>query len=659
MPFTTCDRTKKVDIRMGSGQAGMEPRTLVQNFDEMVKKYGDRPALHQKVIGKGEKAVDTPWTTWTWSEYRNNADSFAKALISIGFEKHDVINILGFNAPEWFFSSFGAILAGGIGAGIYATNGEESCKYISDHSEAKVVVVEGIKQLEKYYDIASDLTNLKALVVYGSDTVPDDAKDKTSIPVYSFEEFLKLGTSVLDEDLKSRSDAVEASEVSTLIYTSGTTGPPKAAMITHDNLTWTSSTMLSYAFPKPLGPDDHFISFLPLSHIAAQALDMHCAMASGAQVWFAQPDALKGSLGATLKEVRPTVFFGVPRVWEKIYDKMQMVAKATTGIKKKIGSWAKSKSTEHWESHQFGGSMKSPTFYGLSSKILLKIHCALGLDRCMLCLVSAAPIDVKILKYFASINIPIVECFGQSECTGPHLSNTLTDWKIGSCGRPLPGTVTKIDPETGELQYSGRHIFAGYMGMEDITNEAVDSEGFLHSGDVVKIDECNREGMEGPSGFVTITGRIKEIIITAGGENIPPVLIEENIKDALPALSNCMVIGDKRKFLSILFCLQVEIDEEGVPSNKLTGLSLDTSKKIGSKAITSDDAKMCELWKAHLDEGLKVANSKATSRAQNVAKWTLHTTDFTEKTGELTPTLKLKRKVTEEIHDTIIEAMYA
>ena len=335
---------------------------------------------------QGKSAVETEWTTWTWKQYRENVDAFAKALISIGFEKADIINIIGFNAPEWHFSNYGAIAAGGISAGIYATNGPDACKYISDHSEAKVVVVEGVKQLEKYYSIAKDLKNLKALVMYGSDDVPADIKDNLSVPVYKFDDFLTLGESVSDSALKAREDEQKPNEVTSLIYTSGTTGPPKAVMITHDNATWTSRAQLS-TMGRSLDNDDHIISYLPLSHIAAQMLDMYCPMATGAQVWFAQPDALRGSLGNTLKDVRPTIFFGVPRVWEKIYDKMQEVAKSSTGLKKVISTWAKKKATKYWKHHQYGGSMKSPAFHGLSKKILGVVRVALGLDRVSDCYV--------------------------------------------------------------------------------------------------------------------------------------------------------------------------------------------------------------------------------------------------------------------------------
>jgi long-chain-fatty-acid--CoA ligase ACSBG len=430
-------------------------------------------------------------------------------------------------------------------------------------------------------------------------------------------------------------------------------------MITHDNITWTVKTMLQYTPKGMLDATDVVVSYLPLSHIAAQQIDLYMPAGTGCQVVFAQPDALKGSLAATLKEARPTLFFGVPRVWEKFYEKLQEVARTSTGIKKVLSTWAKAQALAYWEGQQVGSTPSHPLFLFLARKLLHKAHVALGFDRCQGYFVAAAPIEVKILQYFASLDIPIMEIFGQSECTGPHTSNTTNAFVFGSCGRPLVGTSTRVDPSTGELTYTGRHIFAGYLGMPDKTAEAIDPEGWLHSGDVVRIDENHDPRIPPPSGFVYITGRIKELIITAGGENVPPVLIEEALKGAMPALSNAMVIGDKRKYLTVLLCLQVEVDGEGVASNQLAGRALDVGKEIGSTAKTTDEARKDPKWQEYFEKGLKAANTKATSSAQKVGKWSLLDTDFTEKGGELTPTLKLKRSVTAEKYSQVIEAMYA
>jgi long-chain-fatty-acid--CoA ligase ACSBG len=223
------------------------------------------------------------------------------------------------------------------------------------------------------------------------------------------------------------------------------------------------------------------------------------------------------------------------------------------------------------------------------------------------------------------------------------------------------GTESKVDPSTGELCYRGRHIFMGYMYMPEKTAETIDEEGFLHSGDVATFDDCNKQEIpEGPSGFMKITGRIKELIITAGGENIPPVLIENEMKAAMVALSNCMVVGDKKKFLTMLISVKTEVDlETMLPTNKLAADSLHIGKQIGSSATTTEEVAADPLWKEYFEKGRKEANSKTTSNAQVVQKYALLPTDFSEKAGDLTPTLKLKRNVVAEKYADLIESLYA
>eukprot|EP00981_Chlorochromonas_danica_P012255 scaffold4731_cov175-Ochromonas_danica.AAC.1 len=383
-------------------------------------------------------------------------------------------------------------------------------------------------------------------------------------------------------------------------------------------------------------------------------------MALGASVYFAQPDALKGSLTVTLKEVRPTFFFGVPRVWEKVQEKMAAMGRANTGILRAVGEYAKKLGIEKSKAHQYGGSRGTPCCFGcVNALILNKIKEALGLDRCKGCFTAAAPIAPETLWYFASLDIPVFEVFGQSECTGPHTVCAPACWKIGSCGRPMRGTQSYIDPNTGELCYRGRHIFMGYMYMPKETAETIDADGYLHSGDVAEFDDNDDELIPKPSGFMRITGRIKELIITAGGENVPPVLIENEMKAAMLALSNVMVIGDKRKFLTMLVSLKVVVDPEtGTPTDKLAHDALFEAKRIGSTATTYSEAKEDPLWKAYIDAGMKAANKKATSNAQIVQKWVWLPEDFCEKHGELTPTLKLKRKVVNDKYAALIDGMY-
>jgi len=649
MKYSTSDASDVVDIRVGLDGEGSnaEPTTVMKVFQDTVAKFGDRDALHVKRsrIEDGQVVYDDAWTKWTFKEYYNDVIRFAKALTHYGFQQHKCINIIGFNSPEWVIANMGAIAAGGIAAGIYTTNNAEACHYVAEHSEAEVVVVEDVKQLNKFISIQKDLPKLKALVMWTGE-VPEGTQ--CGVPIHTFSQFLALGAEISDNDINARIDATLPGHCATLIYTSGTTGPPKAVMISHDNLTWTSKRFMD-DLPVRLTHEERSISYLPLSHVAAQMLDIHCPITVGSRCYFARPDALKGSLKGTLSEVRPTYFFGVPRVWEKFYETMMALGRSTTGIKKSIGSWAKGKGAEKTRLNQFGNGGGAPSGFGCANALILKkVKNALGLNECKLCFVGAAPISTDILQYFGSLDIPIYELFGQSECTGPHTTNFAGQWKIGSIGKTMSGTSTKVVESNKEYCYKGRHVFMGYMKMPDKTAETIDAEGWLHSGDVATADN---------DGFWSITGRIKELIITAGGENVAPVLIEDEIKRELPAIGNVMVIGDKRKYLTCVIGLRTEVDENGRPMEKLTGDSERLGKEFGSKATTWKEASTDEVWLKHIEEGITRANAKAISNAQKVQKFKI-VEDFSEKGGELTPTLKLKRSVAAEKHSALIEEMY-
>jgi long-chain-fatty-acid--CoA ligase ACSBG len=340
---------------------------------------------------------------------------------------------------------------------------------------------------------------------------------------------------------------------------------------------------------------------------------------------------------------------------------MAQIGRESTGIKKSLATWAKGLGADHCARMQYGRGGGSGCGYGCANSLVLsKIKEALGLSAARMCFTAAAPISEETLLYFASLDIPVYEVFGQSECTGPHTVSCRSQWKIGYCGRPLLGTETMIVPGNQELCYRGRHIFMGYMYMPDKTAETIDADGYLHSGDVAAFDNDADPRVPAPSGFMKITGRIKELIITAGGENIPPVLIENEMKAAMLAISNCMVVGDRMKYLAMLVSLKCEVNPEtGEPTDKLAADSLFVGGQIGSTATTMSEAAADPKWKKYIDDGVKVANSKTTSNAQIVQKWRMLPVDFSEKAGELTPTLKLKRNVATEKNAGLIAEIYA
>ncbi|XP_077087850.1 long-chain-fatty-acid--CoA ligase ACSBG2-like [Siphateles boraxobius] len=633
-------RDKPVKLRMNALELSSEPpMTVHQMFMATVQKYGDSPAL------RGKK--DGAWVTLTYKEYYQHSRAAAKSFLTLGLERFHGVGILGFNSPEWFIADVGCILAGGLATGIYTTNSPEACQYVAANCEANVLVVENNKQLIIILQVRDQLPHLKAIVQY------NDELEQKLPNLYTWAEFMKLGENVLDAELDALIDSQKANECCTLIYTSGTTGNPKGVMLSHDNITWTASSAGHMVRLKMA--EEEVVSYLPLSHVAAQVQDMWICMRFAAVTNFAEPDALKGSLANTLREVRPTSFLGVPRVWEKMQEAMKAVGAKSSVMKKKIGDWAKGIGLQA-SYNAMNGDSSVPWGFTLANHLVFKnVLKALGLDRCRACYTGAAPITKDTLEYFMSLHIPVFELYGMSESTGPHSISCAEGYRIMSCGKVLTGCKTKLDkPDSdgnGEICFWGRHVFMGYLNMPDKTEEALDAEGWLHSGDLGKHDSND---------FLFITGRIKELIITAGGENIPPVPIEDALKEEVSIISNVMLVGDKKKFLAMLLTLKCNIDDNGDPTDELTPLGVEFCRQhgvIASKVSEIISKKEPAIYKA-IQEGVDRVNAKATSNAQRVQKWTLLPQDFSISGGELGPTMKLKRPVVSKMYQEEINKFY-
>ena len=449
--------------------------------------------------------------------------------------------------------------------------------------------------------------------------------------------------------MEDRLSRIAINQCCGLIYTSGTTGLPKGTMMSHDNLTWTARS--SNSFVK-MTPDDILLSYLPLSHSAAQMTDIWMTLECGASIYFANRDALKGSLGKTLKEVRPTVFLGVPRVFEKMMEKMQEMGKSAGALQRSFASWAKSVGL--WHNNRDSEGEGLGIAYPIAKKLVFdKVKDKLGFDRCRLIGVGAAPTSKETLDYFSSLDITLLECYGMSETSGPHHGNTPSQNIKGTVGQNLPGCRTKI--EKGEVCMRSRNVMMGYLFNREETEKAVDADGWLHSGDVGVLNEDTS---------LKITGRIKEILITAGGENVPPIIIEDTIKSELPCISNAMVVGDKKKFLSCILTLRVTVDPETMnPSNELSPITIDWLEGIGVKAKTVEEVLKEDTSDHHrfiraVQEGVDRANSKAISNAQRVQKWIILNEDFSIGGGELGPTMKLKRHFVLEKYSAQINNIY-
>ncbi|KAI5708128.1 hypothetical protein M8J77_016743 [Diaphorina citri] len=575
------------------------------------------------------------------------AGGLAKAFLKLGLERYHSVCIIGFNAPEWFYSDLGAIYAGGFAAGMYTTNSPEACLHCLVTSDANICVVEDDKQLEKILKVKAQCPKLKAIVQY------EGKPDKPG--VISWDELMELGRAAPDESLDRVLETIATNECCTLVYTSGTEGASKPVMLSHDNITFNAACIIQYF--KLESAALSVISFLPLSHIAAQTVDIYSVMTVAATLWFADKNALKGSLINTLLEVRPHVFLAVPRVWEKIHEKLMAVGKQTTGVKRWIANYAKSTSLQHYMAYLEKNVSEPYTYRLVRWLILSKVKQAMGLDRCRVSLSGAAPISTELKRYFLSLDIPICEVFGMSECAGAHTVSAPDDFKLDGVGRTIPGTQTKIvDPDeegNGEICLKGRHIFMGYLRLPDKTESTIDKEGWLHSGDVGKVDE---------DGFVQITGRIKELLITAGGENVAPVPIEHIVKSELPVLSNAFLVGDKKKFLSMLLALRTKMNADtGEPLDELETDTKDWLKSLGvdnintlSELLEKKPEAVYKATQAAIDR----ANLKSISNAQKIQKFEFLPADFSIPTGELGPTMKVKRPFVVKKYQSIIDKFY-
>jgi long-subunit acyl-CoA synthetase (AMP-forming) len=592
------------------GANGSKQRVM-DVFERTVRSHGPKPALKVKRNGA--------WKTFSWNEYRQQVRQVARALISLGTQPGGGVAIIGYNCPEWFFADVGAIYAGLVPAGIYTTSSPEQCAYIAGHCEAPVVFVENQEQLEKFLSVRDKLPALKAIVLMrGESTAPG---------VYSWTKFLELGLNTPESEVDRRVAAQSPDAMATLIYTSGTTGTPKAVMLSHDNLTWTAAAAADLVGGQP---DDQVISYLPLSHIAEQVVSLHGPMSFGACVWFAES---METLGETLREVRPHFFLGVPRVWEKIQEKIMAAGAKNPPLKKKIAAWARRQGLAGGYAEQQRVA-KSPMYAIANALVFKKVRKQLGLDRARIAVTSAAPISRDTLEFFLSLGVPICEVYGMSECTGPATASLPNKYHTGKAGFCLPGAELKI-AEDGEVCMRGRHVFMGYYKDPTATAETLDKEGWLHSGDIGTLDA---------QGFLQITDRKKDLIITAGGENIAPALVEGYLK-GIPVVSQAVVIGDRQRYLSVLLTLNAERIKQD-------------AEACGSGASDVESASRDERFLSFLQRQIDGVNARL-ARVQAVKKFKVIPQEFTIEGGELTPTMKVKRKVVTEKYKKEIDQLYS
>jgi long-subunit acyl-CoA synthetase (AMP-forming) len=481
-----------------------------------------------------------------------------------------------------------------------------------------VAVLENEQYLRVFLSIRDRLPKLKAIVL-----MQGEAEDACS-----WDRLLTMGAEVPEADLQARIDAQKPDDLCTLIYTSGTTGPPKAVMLTHHNVTWTARRVVE---AYDLNAQDDLLSYLPLSHIAEQVVSLHCPMATGACAWFAEG---MEKLADNLREVRPQFFFAVPRVWEKMQAGIQAAGAKNPPLKKRISAWARGVGMKAGEALE-AGRKDRPLLYGLAHKLVFStVRERLGLDRARVCATSTAPIAVETLRFFMSLGIPVLEVYGMSECTGPATFSTPDRFRLGKVGYAIAGTEVRL-AEDGEVLMRGPHVFPGYFKNEEATREALDEDGWLHSGDIGELDE---------QGFLRITDRKKELIITSGGKNVGPQILENKLKQ-IPVVSQAVVVGDRRNYLAALLTL----DPLRAPIE---------AEAAGSPHRDPADLAGCPVFRAHLEKQVEEIN-RTLARYETIKRFAILPRELSIEAGELTPTLKLKRRVIHQNHAEEIERLYA
>jgi len=593
------------------------PRTMVHSLQEQATRRQHRPALWTR---KGRTYVPT-----SWHEYALRVKRFALGLHSLGFRRGSALPILSFNREEWLVADLAAMALGGVPVGVYTTSSPEQVRYIVDHCEATFLVVENEKHLATALSVRERVPRLRHILLLEAPSSP--------LPegVLRYADVLQRGTGVDEGPYWDGVNALQPEGLATLIYTSGTTGNPKGVMLSHRNLVWTAEHLMRAVRMEQDG--EVLLSYLPLAHIAEQMLSLHGPVLVGAEVYFAQ--SLE-KLPEDLRDARPTLFFGVPRVWEKFKVRIEQSLRELLPARQRVVEWARAVATErHARSlrHQRVPLSLEGQYQVARRTVFQALLAKVGLDRARFVVTGAAPIGRDVLDFFASLDLVLREVYGQSETCGPTSLNTHDATCLGSLGRPLLGVEVHI-AEDGEILVRSGGVCQGYYKDPEAT-AALLQDGWLHSGDVGHLDS---------EGYLHITGRKKELIVTSGGKKTAPAPIEQLLK-AVPPVGNAIVIGERRKFLVALLTLDPE---------RARALARQQGWPEDPHALAADPR-----LRQHLHEAIEREVNPRLARFETLKRFAVLAEDFTIAGGELTASMKVRRQVVEARHKDLIESLYA
>ena len=572
------------------------------------------------------------WQEISWKEYHLQSAYLAHALIQLGIEYGDFVGVIGENCPEWLFMDMGIQMAGAKTVGIYTTSSWQQVEYILSHSECKILFAENEEQVDKWLNMKGKLTGLKHVIYWdkkGLERIDDPQ-------LLYYDDVIQKGKKSYEgnpELHQSRIDKVQSDDIALLVYTSGTTGKPKGAMLSSKNILWVANTLMEENKEDLIvGENDETMSFLPLCHIFERLFSVYLPMILGYTINIAEsPD----TIAQNIREIRPTVGYAVPRVWEKFQSSVIIKMSDAPLVNQWIFKWAVNVGFDYTnkklDDHHVPLWVKIKRFIAYWT-VLYPLKYMVGMNRMRIALSGAAPISPKVMRFYHMLGITMVEGYGMTETSGLITISRMTDYKLGTVGKPIIGADVKI-ADDGEILTRHPGVISGYYRYPEATARALE-DGWLHTGDVGEFDE---------EGFLKIVDRKKDIIITAGGKNIAPQKIENKLKFST-YINDAIVIGDKRKFISAIIVL----DEENV--NKY---ARDHKIQYTSYADLATHPEIRKLVEHEVE-----AVNKELARVETVRKFTILDKRLYVEDGEVTPTMKVKRKFINEQYNDIIEAMY-
>ena len=595
--------------------AKVSGKTVCTIFAEAVRKWSDRPALRWKRDGE--------WHQLSWKQYRDDVAALTLALRELGFGPGQFGLIMARNAPEHLIADLGLVHAGGAAISVYVTLAPEQVEYMANHSEAIIAFVEDEAFLKKFLAIRSSTPQLKKIVLLRG-VAPEG--------VMSWGDLMERGRALLAADgaaFDASWRAVGPEDTVSLIYTSGTTGPPKGVEYSHNNIVWTLESCRRLFDQE----NDIIVSYLPLAHVAERFISQWNAIYLGREIYFC-PDP--NELLAYLLQARPTYFVGVPRVWEKLMAGIQAgVAAEPDEAKRQMAQGAIATAQQAYRLQRDGNAVPPELAAGVAKAqpLYSLLRGKVGLDRCELAITSTAPCRPEVHEFWAGLGMPLYEVWGMSELTGPATAVPPGDHKAPSVGIPLPGVEARLG-EDGELLIRGGNVMVGYFRDPSKTAETIDKDGWVHSGDIAELR---------PDGHYKIIDRKKELIITSAGKNISPANLEALAKSS-PIIGQAVAVGDSRNFISVLVVLDPQV---GPVWAKARGIAAASTTELADEPAVVEEVR----------RALGVANSHL-SRVEQFKRFTILPTEWSPESEELTPTLKLRRKVIEAKYQPQIEAMY-